>query len=1415
MTLKATLKWANSDSTRDLNDKTRVVFSKGIIADGLLVPVVGQLQIVVQTFTAISVDGMVVSSDAGTTLSVVPGQTSVVSILAQYNIGSAPTLSIDIHESSVFSLLVDKPYRLVVGAMTVLPLAIDVSVSDLDYSLRDSIDQITRSHFRGYLSSIVDLPVAIVSLNHPGDFYIITNGMGDYPQIYAWNGVTWIFSNPGPTIATDLAMHRANGFPNEIHLTNNQSDAALGSYGSPNAANPYVTSIDPRVPTLTEAQALPGSDGTPSTTNLYITQQYPITAPSILSYILPPGGVVPVGSTDGPFYVGNGPIGSASRFFALMDPFENRGYVTASNLVPQVSGVFKDAFLSIPLNPSVDSDALGYFTGDVYLQLVNAPIVTAFRLMYGKKSTLKDISKDFTVTYTPDDEYISALVAQSLVNIKGYPFGTLIATRENNKNLRIVLDDLQAYLGSVLDTNVVASAEDFDRLKDQPTYGASFVPNIGITPVYEFSNTGLVSTSYNSVTGQIQYASAVVLTAVNLGSLFRDGGGVFYTVVAVNTFLNTVDIVNTDTGLIPSFGTVTDGVPGSAIDDSIQVNFNPRNLLLSEMKLTFSNEVVKVNKLVSLPSEFSKPEGMVTFGVERYPGYIDPRIAFYGGWENFPVSSAKSFVRNKGASGIIDITGFFTGVALILRRKTNGPDLTVSINRRPVVATISTSGSNLFNANVAAMTDDKYYKVKMTPSPLPDSQPNNVRLTISAETSDALEIYGIELYRDGATNFNMASLESGRAFNATTLIKRDTVDVNVPVDPMSGGVLVSSEINPDRGAHTVYTLADNFYALDQNVLTTINTVYTIGAGTVFSCVANAMENYRPKDLVYLSNQYKVYTGDVGVFTNIITSVSPSPTGLAVGGLITGAGIPDGSTILSTGVSTIAISNTTTIAGSGVFLEVYPTVIEIRQIVSQTATSVTINAASSITDPVFRHLASTGGVYPFERDEVEMARYSLVNDFNNNSTMDFEGAASANRFVMHRDGLTVVSGQNLSVVSTGLNGAPKAVKIGLTGTLRFTVLCTRLDIITANEATAAGVTYTVDGSPNVTTTFIGGASRRQTLFSNSRYQTHEVVVTDPSGNLCISDMIIFGVGKPVSVGLTKTAELMSVAAYEPSSTALITQPLTFPTGGVFFESSSYISTLNGVGVNPDWAVVTDYTKQINGRYINTENDGAFAEFYFLGDAFELQYVTGPDHGIFTVTIDATPITALGGAIVGNHVGATVDAYSAIYDRSNIGLYNSSLAYGYHQVRMTISNLRTNNISSSGYKMAFVGYYITNANSCLTYGIDRGGSYTGTIDARDFMPLNPEDTPQVVNVTGDRRAGKFSVPNGATAVVVTFTSPLSDANYIVTPIFYNTVDIYPEFQPIVITSQTASGFTASWNSPLTTANVQIGYLTEIIN
>jgi hypothetical protein len=97
----------------------------------------------------------------------------------------------------------------------------------------------------------------------------------------------------------------------------------------------------------------------------------------------------------------------------------------------------------------------------------------------------------------------------------------------------------------------------------------------------------------------------------------------------------------------------------------------------------------------------------------------------------------------------------------------------------------------------------------------------------------------------------------------------------------------------------------------------------------------------------------------------------------------------------------------------------------------------------------------------------------------------------------------------------------------------------------------------------------------------------------------------------------------------------------------------------------------------------------------------------------------------------------------------------------------------------------------------------------------MPLNPEDTPQVVNVTGDRRAGKFSVPNGATAVVVTFTSPLSDANYIVTPIFYNTVDIYPEFQPIVITSQTASGFTASWNSPLTTANVQIGYLTEIIN
>lgn len=54
-------------------------------------------------------------------------------------------------------------------------------------------------------------------------------------------------------------------------LTTDTVDALDGTTGTPSAANPFVTTSDPRLPTQGENNALAGTSGTPSSSNKYVT----------------------------------------------------------------------------------------------------------------------------------------------------------------------------------------------------------------------------------------------------------------------------------------------------------------------------------------------------------------------------------------------------------------------------------------------------------------------------------------------------------------------------------------------------------------------------------------------------------------------------------------------------------------------------------------------------------------------------------------------------------------------------------------------------------------------------------------------------------------------------------------------------------------------------------------------------------------------------------------------------------------------------------------------------------------------------------------------------------------------------------------------------------------------------------------
>lgn len=81
--------------------------------------------------------------------------------------------------------------------------------------------------------------------------------------------------------------------------------------------------------------------------------------------------------------------------------------------------------------------------------------------------------------------------------------------------------------------------------------------------------------------------------------------------------------------------------------------------------------------------------------------------------------------------------------------------------------------------------------------------------------------------------------------------------------------------------------------------------------------------------------------------------------------------------------------------------------------------------------------------------------------------------------------------------------------------------------------------------------------------------------------------------------------------------------------------------------------------------------------------------------------------------------------------------------------------------------------------------------------------------------DYRAGQQTVGSGATSVSVTFSSAIASTSYAPVCSWINTSDGSPQFQPIVITAFSTTGFTASWNVATDTANYIISWQVTVNN
>jgi hypothetical protein len=1378
--LKSLLKWQNLDSTQDLNARFKYLFNKGFVSGGLLTPVPLSLQLSVGAFFAMSDEGMLITEDATPSTPVVTipaGQTSVVSVFCQYQIGADPILSYQVNELSVFNALLDKNLHVVIGSVTLAPLATSINASDISYEFRDVVDKLGRSELRGRLTRdtfsqsgdtssgsdiitnlsstatmavgagisgpglqantqiaeilsgssiqitnpatatqvgsvstigdtvissavITNIPstlnitvgMEIVSLlfppgttvfsvdsgtqvtasnpsvstqaaytldfytnfvfnpvlpylnNRPGDMYVVCDGTGDIPELFGWDGTNWTNMTNVLAITADFAAHRANLFVNEKHLTDNEKDAALGTYGSPSLLNRFVTDTDLRVPTQSENDALVGSTGTPSSTNKYVTEEYPVAAATEVSF-LPPGGPVTVASINGPVYVGNGAVNSANKFFMFLDTLESRAFINALEISPKVTGVFKDFVLLTPLNPAVDADANGFFTGDLYLQ-TSSLLDNPFRLLYGKQRTLKNVLKEFTVKNTPGNETAGASVVQSIVNIKGRPYdgvNSTVPTREQNINLRKALDSMQSYLGSVLDTNMVADGADFEKLSQEPDIGSYFVRNVGIADSYIFSNTGLVgvnSTPYNPTTGRVTYNSAVNLSLVQAGDVFIDGALNKFYISLVNDASDYVEIRNISNGSIPS-SIISFPNGSNPLFGSIAKNFNPRDVLLSEMKLNVNTELLRVNAVEELKGVYSQPDGFQVFGFRTPNGRIEPRVQLYGSWQTITDSNLNTFARNIGYGGLI-YTGFVSDLVVLLKRRQFSPPLDVSVNER-FIGTVSTSYSG--SAGSIDLGSVSLQKL-LVASGLSLTEPTTVRLDINTTTADPFDFSGLEVvYNDS----NML-LETGVAFDNTEIVQRSVQDsVSVPT---------ISQFK--RGGTYSFAVTEQSYSFSNNTLTDTDQVWTAAVSgvviTITSDPSNLRFNYKDGDLIEI--------WDTGVTSKVIRKIASHNYGLMTFNLDSVTGFP---------------------------------------------------AATSVQ---FRHVCSTDISQVVTPEDQEAITYNLVKDFVGVSSTDFRTVASTDRYMVAKDGLTTIAGQSLAVVDSGIAGVDSGIQVGLAGNFKISALATRIDIVVANSVTAAGVQISIDNSPSYSYTITGGSAKLFTVMCNAKYQTHEIVISGGGGNLIISEVIIH---TPKTTAITdlpvRTADLVYTASYkasdEESPGTLSASPTVLrysPRGGVFYQASHYMSFNNGVGVGV-WSSTVDFSKSIFGAYTSASNVGAYAEFGFYGTVFELMYLTGPTFGTFTITIDGSPINPLNKITTdtANLVGSTVNAFNATYSRQLVGQRN--LTRGWHTVRMTLNATR----------MALMGYYTgcMSGTSSLQLAGYNNGTYTGVVDNRKFL------------------------------------------------------------------------------------------------
>jgi len=100
-----------------------------------------------------------------------------------------------------------------------------------------------------------------------------------------------------------------------------------------------------------------------------------------------------------------------------------------------------------------------------------------------------------------------------------------------------------------------------------------------------------------------------------------------------------------------------------------------------------------------------------------------------------------------------------------------------------------------------------------------------------------------------------------------------------------------------------------------------------------------------------------------------------------------------------------------------------------------------------------------------------------------------------------------------------------------------------------------------------------------------------------------------------------------------------------------------------------------------------------------------------------------------------------------------------------------------------------------------------TWNGGLDSGNYV-LNYIAQPTDSSATS--QAGTATVASGATSKSITFGTPMTDTNFSIQVGFVNVTDPTPQFQTVTPTAISTTGFTATWNSDLDSANYVLHYI-----